>query len=220
MALSSVQAHPRVCGENDPANWWTFHPAGSSPRVRGKRYGARSFIPHERLIPACAGKTQHAYQCQAPTRAHPRVCGENEEQLRSQTFAGGSSPRVRGKPGRKHPKPHPGRLIPACAGKTGSLGNAAAGRRAHPRVCGENAPSTTATKAAHGSSPRVRGKQGAFGAAGFGFGLIPACAGKTLQRGREPAPAWAHPRVCGENFPPILSNCARWGSSPRVRGKH
>ena len=32
-----ARAHPRACGENDPANWWRFHPAGSSPRMRGKR---------------------------------------------------------------------------------------------------------------------------------------------------------------------------------------
>ena len=53
-------------------------------------------------------------------------------------------------------------------------------REAHPRVCGENIYSAQMEKCKPGSSPRVRGKlimsQNPFAVQG----LIPACAGKTL----------------------------------------
>ena len=51
-------------------------------------------------------------------------------------------------------------------------------------------------------------------------GLIPACAGKTRNSNGRSSPAWAHPRVCGENPQSALFESPRTGSSPRVRGKH
>ena len=70
-----------------------------------------------------------------------------------------------------------------------------------------------------GSSPRVRGKQGAATFVHVHPRLIPARAGKTartaVRRGEYPA----HPRACGEN--PLLPRpeLSCHGSSPRVRGK-
>ena len=66
-----------MCGENVfevvDGNAYT----GSSPRVRGKLMMKRLFIDYERLIPACAGKTQPLSTQTRQHRAHPRVCGEN-----------------------------------------------------------------------------------------------------------------------------------------------
>ena len=50
--------------------------------------------------------------------------------------------------------------------------------------------------------------------------LIPAHAGKTSSPGRKRRRSAAHPRACGENFFNQCSNALRWGSSPRMRGKH
>ena len=71
-------------------------------------------------------------------RAHPRVCGENYVNFFAKDTAGGSSPRVRGKPASERIRPAASRLIPACAGKTICDCNCAICCRAHPRVCGEN----------------------------------------------------------------------------------
>ena len=49
--------------------------------------------------------------------------------------------------------------------------------------------------------------------------LIPACAGKTLDRTREMLDPGAHPRVCGENHYVVSDGRVTQGSSPRVRGK-
>ena len=52
--------------------------------------------------------------------------------------AGGSSPLTRGKPGRAGDRVRDLRLIPAHAGKTGSVRTEVHPRAAHPRSCGEN----------------------------------------------------------------------------------
>ena len=72
-------AHPRVCGENSLAIVPIQLPPGSSPRVRGKPRPANLSIDDQRLIPACAGKTEQAQRYINSLRAHPRVCGENTE---------------------------------------------------------------------------------------------------------------------------------------------
>ena len=111
------------------------------------------------LIPACAGKTGGVSGGLVPCRAHPRVCGENEEGLDCFAEAGGSSPRVRGKlKAFCHFNEHAG-LIPACAGKTVPVELGCVLWRAHPRVCGENAGDPRLRLYQSGSSPRVRGKR-------------------------------------------------------------
>ena len=131
----------------------------------------------------------------------------------------GSSPRVRGKPRRAGGGFPPVRLIPACAGKTSCLSNWLISNAAHPRVCGENAPSLDALTVNAGSSPRVRGKRTRSRSVAYRARLIPACAGKTSAPGGLRASPGAHPRACGENASALGTPAADFGSSPRVRGK-
>ena len=131
----------------------------------------------------------------------------------------GSSPRVRGKHRRGHPRLRAHRLIPACAGKTPRCAGACCWGAAHPRVCGENSTTTARASRRRGSSPRVRGKPVDGGPLGGGCRLIPACAGKTAPSSSTPAATSAHPRVCGENWANAGKELPFEGSSPRVRGK-
>ena len=71
-----------------------------------------------------------------------------------------------------------------------------------------------------GSSPRVRGKHVRRPPPPRERGLIPACAGKTVQVHGVSWPGPAHPRVCGENTIHVTTALGSEGSSPRVRGKH
>ena len=153
------RAHPRVCGENCARPVVAETPAGSSPRVRGKR-PAHSLCTITRL-------------------AHPRVCGENMMDNDSIGRKSGSSPRVRGKRLSSASDRSQSRLIPACAGKTSLRGRNSNGRRAHPRVCGENCVLTICRVRKRGSSPRVRGKHNSIRSERKPNRLIPACAGKT-----------------------------------------
>ena len=212
-------AHPRVCGENFVFCGFTCGKRGSSPRVRGKRGDILLNHANHGLIPACAGKTDSALLWESPSRAHPRVCGENGIRGLSEDTTIGSSPRVRGKRFRTIRRQPARRLIPACAGKTLAGRGLRSACRAHPRVCGENTVAVTALTQKAGSSPRVRGKLSVTESRPGRDRLIPACAGKTHGSGCVSADSAAHPRVCGEN--PILTASARHslGSSPRVRGK-
>ena len=180
LSRATSWAHPRVCGENTPLMLNPAEIQGSSPRVRGKPLELKRRGVLLRLIPACAGKTlTRTHDIWLPP-AHPRVCGENEETEAERSVFTGSSPRVRG----KHGCPpedvlFPG-LIPACAGKTLSAVVTVGQRWAHPRVCGENPDVELPFIYMLGSSPRVRGKPVRVLHADGGRGLIPACAGKTL----------------------------------------
>ena len=212
-------AHPRVCGENLPRPGQDQHPRGSSPRVRGKPLPVAQGPPRGGLIPACAGKTRGAGLQVQDGPAHPRVCGENAGGDHVEALPAGSSPRVRGKPSQRPRASAPGRLIPACAGKTRRRCMARRPLAAHPRVCGENPRRGPAAPTTPGSSPRVRGKLGAEWP-GFAISrLIPACAGKTRTAPSGRASPTAHPRVCGENEAMGRPSLSRPGSSPRVRGK-
>ena len=70
----------------------------------------------------------------------------------------GSSPRGRGKLTSESNLPVIHRLIPAWAGKTSDLQGHEAGRKAHPRVGGENTVNALRNLRDEGSSPRGRGK--------------------------------------------------------------
>ena len=133
-----ARAHPRVGGENVVPKVKAAAAIGSSPRGRGKPHLHRGPGHPRRLIPAWAGKTRQRRGGAWPRRAHPRVGGENEETLRPRTFAGGSSPRGRGKRIPSALVPSEVGLIPAWAGKTKGRLPYAAVRQAHPRVGGEN----------------------------------------------------------------------------------
>ena len=213
------RAHPRVCGENTIWAAPLVPKTGSSPRVRGKLDELQSRISDAGLIPACAGKTTASQSRESESQAHPRVCGENSAIWFLRFRSPGSSPRVRGKPVFPSRQPDNERLIPACAGKTNTVGTVSASGRAHPRVCGENLDWFVMALQLGGSSPRVRGKRFSQRILRPRVGLIPACAGKTRASSNTNHPTGAHPRVCGENQDPFAFVVHAWGSSPRVRGK-
>ena len=213
------RAHPRACGENPRRRARRRGRRGSSPRVRGKLPGGLSWGNKRGLIPARAGKTALTSSRSRTTPAHPRACGENLARLASPSPWPGSSPRVRGKPGKAGQSIPLARLIPARAGKTPRGRPAGGRRRAHPRACGENRAGGAPGSAMSGSSPRVRGKRVSGCGCAFVVRLIPARAGKTRRRRRGGRAGWAHPRACGENSWADKVPGDLLGSSPRVRGK-
>ena len=189
-----------MCGEHTGPAPCRASYCGSSPRVRGTRRPVHRRTPRPRFIPACAGNTAPARILIPPRAVHPRVCGEHCV-CHCPTFTvTGSSPRVRGTPGRRPRSPPPLRFIPACAGNTHDAEGRAAShhgssprvrgtpldspaprcrRPVHPRVCGEHGDVRHGVEVIIGSSPRVRGTrfQGRRGRRRQRF--IPACAGNT-----------------------------------------
>ena len=129
--------------------------------------------------PARAGKTYHQTRSFRASAAHPHVCGENAPNGIKNFADGGSSPRVRGKPGPSAPALNRAGLIPACAGKSTTTQRSQPRSTAHPRMCGENDATDKFQNTLKGSSPRMRGKLPYLNDLMDRGRLIPACAGKT-----------------------------------------
>ena len=110
-------------------------------------------------------------------------------------------------------------LIPAGAGQTPSRGACCPGTRAHPRGCGADSSSAETASSPPGSSPRVRGRRHFWCSFACVCGLIPAGAGQTASATAPTKTRWAHPRGCGADGSLNSGSDARWGSSPRVRGR-
>ena len=190
--------HPRVCGEHTACCAARSISPGSSPRVRGTRMRRHVMHAPPGIIPACAGNTSGFVSSATMARDHPRVCGEHPMETILTPRLLGSSPRVRGTPFQRSDFAY-------CS-------------RDHPRVCGEHQEQPTRMGEAQGSSPRVRGTRVQRQPVSIGRGIIPACAGNTCHMVSSSVSAWDHPRVCGEHDAQGLSEYARRGSSPRVRG--
>ena len=192
---------------------------GSSPHARGKPNLACLVLLDVGLIPACAGKTTRPRPAAGQSGAHPRMRGENHPPQTGGRTEWGSSPHARGKPHQCLPGGQSQRLIPACAGKTEPDTPVYVGVEAHPRMRGENRRGGKAHYAENGSSPHARGKPGSRFPAISCQGLIPACAGKTTTGLSLQPPAWAHPRMRGENCDFAGLSGLESGSSPHARGK-
>ena len=156
---SVAEEHPRVRGENTRIQrcYQTKH--GTSPRARGKLRDQSNFLPPRGNIPACAGKTGDSRVHDVRLEEHPRVRGENTGMTSTTHTAIGTSPRARGKRGRKRRGQSTVRNIPACAGKTPMSTPPRDPQWEHPRVRGENVDLTEMMFSHVGTSPRARGKQ-------------------------------------------------------------
>ena len=117
-ASGALTDHPRACGANCLHAVVADIPAGSSPRMRGKRDGVIALTASYRIIPAHAGQTrQNTAKCTARAD-HPRACGANGRLGYKVTRITGSSPRMRGKQHHRHLEGSRDRIIPAHAGQT------------------------------------------------------------------------------------------------------
>ena len=146
------------------------------------------------------------------------MCGEHPYTGNEDTVAWGSSPHVRGT---RHfgqvDALLPG-IIPACAGNTSAPCRARPSARDHPRMCGEHRGEAPPRGVDLGSSPQVRGTPSGTLPTAHGTGIIPACAGNTVQTDAYIGSDGDHPRMCGEHSGAPNCMATRMGSSPHVRG--
>ena len=111
------------------------------------------------------------------------------------------------------------RIIPACAGKSSIVSCIFLSRRDHPRLRGEKTHSNAFYISCQKSSPLARGKDRTAGFIACFKRIIPACAGKSLRKGRNRNGLKDHPRLRGEKFAKIDILVYQMGSSPLARGK-
>ena len=210
--------HPRVCGEHERQSSSISWNAGSSPRMRGTH--AQRLIERvpSGIIPAYAGNTEFRIGVNVLVWDHPRVCGEHAVTILAARIEWGSSPRMRGTPGRARTAQLDDGIIPAYAGNTADDHKQDRFRRDHPRVCGEHLTAEHFTHGTLGSSPRMRGTPVISSTNTLTMRIIPAYAGNTCRHHQKHQHVWDHPRVCGEHLSHSKSQTAFSGSSPRMRG--
>ena len=157
---------------------------GSSPLARGAQRDERRDDHRRGIIPACAGST-FGRQTRAGSHSdHPRLRGEHWSSLSATVDILGSSPLARGALGLPREMCHDPGIIPACAGSTRTRRLSARSGRDHPRLRGEHEVGLIALCGMTGSSPLARGAPSKeSGLHGF-EGIIPACAGSTVQHHR------------------------------------
>ena len=132
------QDHPRLCGENVGESLGETVAGGSPPPVRGKQIPNLDHFQLLRITPACAGKTRISTNLYISPKDHPRLCRENQENLKLFHTLLGSPPPVRGKLFYDETTYFLLRITPACAGKTVVQNSHLYVMKDHPRLCGEN----------------------------------------------------------------------------------
>ena len=112
---------------------------------------------------------------------HPRVCGEQVDEINEAVLRAGSPPRVRGT-GQSHSfTDRQNRITPACAGNRLCQHPRPHPWQDHPRVCGEQYLRHRLALNVGGSPPRVRGTDADPVSVADSMGITPACAGNRDQ---------------------------------------
>ena len=213
-----VTVHPRVHGEHSISAHARAPKAGSSPRTRGTRLGARAAVVHRRFIPAYTGNTRCSRTPGRSASVHPRVHGEHVTPAYPAERLTGSSPRTRGTHAPAPPAPPRHRFIPAYTGNTPSSGRSPSACPVHPRVHGEHAGVRQSGHSTTGSSPRTRGTPPRTGRGTAPWRFIPAYTGNTHEVAKSRRIFAVHPRVHGEHGGAGKDALPSSGSSPRTRG--
>ena len=129
--------HPRVCGEQTLMAEDGKMNKGSPPRVRGTESANETARVGQGITPACAGNSEGAKKARILGKDHPRVCGEQSQNLAALNGYKGSPPRVRGTEKSRLAYLFYYRITPACAGNSAPLRWCSSRCWDHPRVCGE-----------------------------------------------------------------------------------
>ena len=87
-------------------------------------------------------------------------------------------------------------------------------------MCGEHEIAALMESGGTGSSPHVRGTLLTVWSSDVWYGIIPACAGNTLELDAFVRFHGDHPRMCGEHNFDLSEKWRESGSSPHVRGTH
>ena len=89
--------HPRMRGEDGDAFVSGADDGGSPPHARGRLSDDGAVVVHERITPACAGKTSSRPPPQPHPQDHPRMRGEDIEEPDGEELKAGSPPHARGR---------------------------------------------------------------------------------------------------------------------------
>ncbi len=153
-----------------------------------------------------------------PGSEHPRVGGEDRDQVGQVGFDVGTPPRRRGGQPPLAPRPRWSRNTPASAGRTEQAPAGASAAPEHPRVGGEDISRPISAGSESGTPPRRRGGLPPIVLDHRPHRNTPASAGRTMPSSGAARSSSEHPRVGGED----VRLDGRWtpktGTPPRRRG--
>ena len=216
---AAEMVYPRVGGGNTMIKGNDAAGMGLSPRGRGKPMPSGRRSIERRSIPAWAGETETLGYLLYPIGVYPRVGGGNRLCAIEHLFAGGLSPRGRGKRQNLTAAPTSMWSIPAWAGETNDFILGRNYYSVYPRVGGGNRRRIGIRIGDDGLSPRGRGKLIMSDNTSPITRSIPAWAGETAVNICMLAAYKVYPRVGGGN-PRFLKHLSNGGGlSPRGRGK-
>ena len=107
---------------------------------------------------------------------------------------------------------------PACAGKTKCSDSKPPRSQDHPRMRGEDCPSSSVASVDFGSPPHARGRLFRRFPDFVDERITPACAGKTSHASSAGTTSRDHPRMRGEDFVADTGQDFQQGSPPHARG--
>ena len=157
--------HPRMRGEHPLSARRRPRDRGSSPHARGALLRRQAVHDLYGIIPACAGSTRPRPAHTPSAGDHPRMRGEHNSSRTESPTSTGSSPHARGA------------RCPRWSGGS-RLGD-------HPRMRGEHPEFVPDGFTHRGSSPHARGALPLPRQRHLRVGIIPACAGSTLENQRQ-----------------------------------
>ena len=152
------EVHPHGCGEDPPCQPMRPYAGGSPPRVWGRLCSSQMTPSRSRFTPTGVGKTRTLCWMKVWMSVHPHGCGEDSWRSGLACGAGGSPPRVWGRPLYSTQMIIPTRFTPTGVGKTTMLLSLHLTWAVHPHGCGEDTAIPKAIPAAIGSPPRVWGR--------------------------------------------------------------
>ncbi|RSX51073.1 hypothetical protein D2E24_1913 [Bifidobacterium samirii] len=218
-ALSSVQVHPRLRGEDYDRFKVTVPDYGSPPLARGRFWIITDLSNCNRFTPACAGKMGVGRGAGSLTTVHPRLRGEDSTSPGKSQSAGGSPPLARGRFGLGRPAGADRRFTPACAGKIRWRRRSSIRNPVHPRLRGEDIDKRLTPETIVGSPPLARGRCLNRHAKETRGRFTPACAGKIATIRSSPHCSPVHPRLRGEDWFHGTRSSRAHGSPPLARGR-
>ena len=151
--------HPHVCGDGLPLVAPSGNPAGSPPRVWGRRRARMPGRPPGRFTPTCVGTAGVAATHRQYWSVHPHVCGDGFYGDSGGIITAGSPPRVWGRHTSRGASQAGHRFTPTCVG-TAKIGARSSPTTAvHPHVCGDGGINSAVSGMYGGSPPRVWGRR-------------------------------------------------------------
>ena len=158
------------------------------------------FLGFLSITPAYAVKTTGTNSYLISIKDHPRLRGENQIDFIKLVAYRGSPPPTRGKHSDARYEGISGRITPAYAGKTNSIGASGDDGEDHPRLRGENPVRRLSPCLKIGSPTPTRGKLCGRIFSGWTYRITPAYAGKTFYVFLLIFLKKDHPRLRGENL--------------------